>query len=614
MKILYAIVMASSVTSLFAQDSYNLTKLPLTDLSSFESPSSNWQIVGAVYGKPEDARPVVENGSGVLYNNFDEKRIYKPETNLVTKLEHGDIFISLDFLMPKGSNSGIYLQGRYEIQLFDSWGVKKMKSSDVGSIYERWDEARPEGKKGFEGHAARTNASFAPNLWQHLEIEFQAPRFDASGKKTQPARFVKVSLNGIVLHENVIVHGLTRASAYQDERPTGPIVFQGDHGPVAFRNIRYALLDDFNFELKDVTYAYYEGKFNNDFKEVEKQKPSRTGKADAIDLKLADDPNNMSISFSGSFEVPKDDAYQFTLKKRGNAKLSVDGQPLIKEGSGWFRDATASVNLKKGTHTLSVAYVKNFSWAPGGLGLLVGTPNTRPVALHTNTSFPVLPPAPLIQKSVGVEPEIVRSFLMHDGRKLTHVMSVGTPSSVHYSVDLDQGALLQMWRGDFLNVTEMWYERGEPQVASPLGAYVAIPRISPLRTTQNSPLSDTLDDKHELIFKGYTLNEERMPVFQYQSASIPLELSIKPDQEGRGLVETLHWATNEKAGQFSAWIAKGTDIRALAENLYSIDGRYYVRLSAQGKSKAEIKTANGYKVLMINIDPSLTQYYYQLIW
>ena len=67
---------------------------------------------------------------------------------------------------------------------------------------------------------------------------FQAPRFDENGKKTANAKFVKVIHNGQVIHENVEVTGPTRAAAFADEKATGPLMFQGDHGPVAYRNLR----------------------------------------------------------------------------------------------------------------------------------------------------------------------------------------------------------------------------------------------------------------------------------------------------------------------------------------------------------------------------------------
>jgi hypothetical protein len=72
------------------------------------------------------------------------------------------LILKLDYMMAKGSNSGIYLQGRYEVQLLDSWGVRNPRPGDNGGIYERWDEARGKGNEGFQGHAPRHNASRAP--------------------------------------------------------------------------------------------------------------------------------------------------------------------------------------------------------------------------------------------------------------------------------------------------------------------------------------------------------------------------------------------------------------------------------------------------------------------
>lgn len=61
--------------------------------------------------------------------------------------------------------------------------------------------------------------------------------FDQNGKKTENARFVKVAQNDVLAHENVELTGPTRAATYNDEKPTGPLMLQGDHGPVAYRNI-----------------------------------------------------------------------------------------------------------------------------------------------------------------------------------------------------------------------------------------------------------------------------------------------------------------------------------------------------------------------------------------
>ena len=210
--------------------------LPLEDLSSFRHPGENWAIAGAVRANPEVRRDLSsEPGTGVLVNLPTDEAA----ENLFTDWEHDDLAIDLEVLMPKGSNSGVYLQGRYEIQLLDSWGVENPRHGDIGGIYQRWDPDRPEDERGYEGHPPRVNAARAPGEWQHLEIDFRAPRFDDDGRKISNGRFLRVVLNGELLHEDVEVKGPTRAAAFDDEQPTGPLMLQGDHGPVAFRNIRF---------------------------------------------------------------------------------------------------------------------------------------------------------------------------------------------------------------------------------------------------------------------------------------------------------------------------------------------------------------------------------------
>ena len=204
------------------------------DLSHWRGDTGQWMICGGA--KPSDADPrmlVTTPGKGTLVNGPKGRT-----RNLLSKLEHGDVEAHVEFMVPKGSNSGVYFQGRYEIQILDSWGVKKPKYGDCGGIYRRWANGR-----GFEGHPPRVNASKAPGGWQTFDVIFRAPRFDAAGKKTANAKFVKVVHNGVVVHENVEVTGPTRAATYSDEKPTGPLMLQGDHGPVAYRNIRLSPLE-----------------------------------------------------------------------------------------------------------------------------------------------------------------------------------------------------------------------------------------------------------------------------------------------------------------------------------------------------------------------------------
>jgi len=136
----------------------------------------------------------------------------------------GDATIELEVMVPKGSNSGIYVMGEYEIQILDSFGKEKLGGGDMGAIY---GAAPP-----------KINASKAPGEWQKYVIEYQAPKFDADGKKTANAKMVKVTLNDQVLHENVELKGPTGGALTGKEAPTSPLMFQGNHGQVAYRNIR----------------------------------------------------------------------------------------------------------------------------------------------------------------------------------------------------------------------------------------------------------------------------------------------------------------------------------------------------------------------------------------
>jgi len=113
--------------------------------------------------------------------------------------------------------------GEYEVQVLDSFGRKKVGAGDLGGLY--------------GASAPKVNASKAPGEWQRFVIDFQAPRFEGN-KKTSNAKFARVTLNGETIHENVEMKGPTPSGVTGKEAPTGPIMFQGDHGPVAFRNIK----------------------------------------------------------------------------------------------------------------------------------------------------------------------------------------------------------------------------------------------------------------------------------------------------------------------------------------------------------------------------------------
>jgi len=144
--------------------------------------------------------------------------------DIFSKEKYGDVRLEIEVMVPKGSNSGIYVMGEYEVQVLDSYGKTKLDQGDMGALY--------------SAAAPPVNASKPAGEWQKYVIEFRAPKFDEKGMKTANATFVKVELNGTVLHQNVEMKGSTGGSLTGKEAATGPIMFQGDHGAVAFRNLK----------------------------------------------------------------------------------------------------------------------------------------------------------------------------------------------------------------------------------------------------------------------------------------------------------------------------------------------------------------------------------------
>jgi hypothetical protein len=150
--------------------------------------------------------------------------------NIITKQRFGGAFhLHVEFRVPympnaKGQargNSGVYVQGRYEVQILDSYGLQSQKN-DCGAIY---------------GVAAPSvNACKAPTVWQSYDIYFRSP-ICVNGKKKEPARMT-VYHNGIKIHNDVSIPvDNTTAGLGGDPCTPGPIMLQ-DHGnPVQFRNI-----------------------------------------------------------------------------------------------------------------------------------------------------------------------------------------------------------------------------------------------------------------------------------------------------------------------------------------------------------------------------------------
>ncbi|MCE2395519.1 DUF1080 domain-containing protein [Candidatus Poribacteria bacterium] len=150
--------------------------------------------------------------------------------DIVSREEFTDFLLHLEFMTPdmpdatgqaKG-NSGVFLQGRYEIQVLDSYGIDVPGMGDCGAIYNQF--------------ASLVNACKPPLEWQTYDVVFRAARVDESGEIEENAR-VTVLQNGVVIQNNVQIQGATGGATDDDAAAPGPLRLQ-DHGnPVKYRNI-----------------------------------------------------------------------------------------------------------------------------------------------------------------------------------------------------------------------------------------------------------------------------------------------------------------------------------------------------------------------------------------
>ncbi len=156
--------------------------------------------------------------------------VVKGTGDIVSDRKFTDFYLHLEWMEPdmpwasgqgKG-NSGVYLQGRYEIQVLDSHGISPPGRGDCGAIYDQF--------------APLTNACKPPLQWQSYDVVFRAARTDESGKVKERARLT-VFQNGIVIHNNVEVLGPTGGAMDDKVGEPGPLLLQ-DHGnPVKYRNV-----------------------------------------------------------------------------------------------------------------------------------------------------------------------------------------------------------------------------------------------------------------------------------------------------------------------------------------------------------------------------------------
>jgi len=199
--------------------------------------ASNWMTTTAVVwggtNNPRVLAGVPGHPGGVIVNTA-YTNIAAP--NLLSDKKMGDFELWVEFMIPKVSNSGVFLHGIYEMQIWDSFGiVPRLDTDRTGALY-HYAAGLIGGVEG--GTVPLVRAEHDHGQWNSYHVWYRAPRFDASGKKVENAMVLRALLNGQLIHENKERLGRTVATPEIPEAETNPVVgLQGDHGYVAFRNI-----------------------------------------------------------------------------------------------------------------------------------------------------------------------------------------------------------------------------------------------------------------------------------------------------------------------------------------------------------------------------------------
>lgn len=510
---------------------------------------------------------------------------------------HQDLSLKLSFRATQGAKAKLLLQNKYAIEL---------PAITVAN------------------EEPRIKTAPSPGIWQDLEVVFIASKEDS------PAILPAVYLNGSLVYYQQVLPA--------DDSPAGPLNLVVESGEVEITDPRYSdqggvssTIDAYgvNLNIPLLRYEYFElsdgaNRLNN-----WAQTPAlKTGYINRFDLgSIRARGNSYAIRFTGKLHIPKAGEYLISTFTPSFVSVFLDDQKIIndfgkKKGA---QKAEGYIELSEGLHDFRLEYVQPGGWgfmnvkykAPEekgekflntmGGGKAIATPGaSNPQKLETD-DFPYL----------------LRSFLYFPAPKVyeaatkrTHVISVGEANGPHYSIDLQNGALLQMWRGDFADTHDMWVGRGEPQVMRPLGAAISLdgsPQWAAIsgdadRWPDSIPIAKTSDFKHV----RHTLDDQGRPTFEY-AIKDGHYVSDKLTPDNGGLVRELVHSAGGNATLFTQ-LAVARKITEVAPGEYALRGPgMKLKIDSYDGNRLVLQRASGKDRLLAQI-PAKGHITYRLDW
>ena len=566
------LIVATGLFVLAQAQKAGMTRLS-TDAGSLFTLSPNWKTAQRVLMHPEKADFVkLEAGNGILVGTAG--------STAQTTLGAGDLVLKLEFMLSPNSEAVIQLPDKQFISIKDSWQNTKLDALTTGSV----------------GNVAPLqNANKAPGLWQTLRVQLRKPRAGTL------AQIEQLLLNGVLVQENTRLPAISSA-------PDDVLGLEVKKGTVAFRKIDYQLLNDVKpLSISQLSYQLYKGgmESSGQFKSENLLKKDTTS---VLTQEWGVGNNNYTVVYEGKMNVEQSGLYLFQFAYMNELMVEIDDKTVLPLQWSEFSQklVSKSVSLTQGQHSFRLRYHK--FWRPAAMGVFVSIQGVRPYALHLASSLPDPEPMPTIAVDANQRPEMVRSFILMDGetKKRTHCLSVGSASGLHYTLDLNRGSLLQFWKGSFADVTEMWFERGEPQLLKPLGL-----TLTTKGQTDVAPLADNNaawpDSTLEITYKGYRLDAAGNPAVLYRYSNAELTDAILPTANGLTRTLTL---TGAVSAPLYVKLATGSRISQIEKGLHEInDQNYFVRTDP--KANVLIRSQNNQQELLLPVGSSVQ---YTLVW
>src|SRR5690606_37525684 len=189
--------------------------------------------------------------------------------------------------------------------------------------------------------------------------------------------------------------------------------------------------------------------------------------------------------------------------------------------------------------------------------------------------------------------------------RVTHAVSVGSETKVHYTYDMDHGSLFQVWRGEFLDATPMWNNRGDGS-SRPMGSVIhlgtpVIP-IAQLSSEDTQWMKDTTGTSFKP--NGYKINDTNELTFLYEAYGASISDGINVLDNGHGLKREIQIQNNP--GKLYFLLGQGNNITEVSKGRYVIDDKtYFLELEEGTSSKAMIRKGADEQELIIPVTESL---------